>query len=337
MGKTWRFLVLTDSGVGDLVNSNDVVGIGPQDSDTVQANATEIVLTEAYQLHFEGTPSSLSADGLILQVPNPQGGPAHAGDIVAVLSGPNAGQYVQIAQALSPTAYLLQTPLPQGDYAVSISTGFVNETYSHNTIDTRGSTIAGDMVLIGNQVGTKVLDNTLEGGGQALLLQSSPTESPVQWGWSHSPVLGAVVAGNTLIDSTQGGVIDVQHGAAIKSDKGRVYLTATLSNNVIDWTAPFLAQQNKNGSAQPGTWLIGDNDSIDAGDLVLQSSGNEVLTPSGDATNAQIQVNAAVVNGQSLVNQTLPLPTVSPSVLKTSNSFTTPAQARPIESRTIRP
>lgn len=311
-GKTWRFLVLTDSGEGDLIDSNSVVGIGPQNSDTVQANASEIVLTEAYRLHFEGVPAALSADGLILQIPNPQGGAARPGDVVAILSGPDAGRYVTIAQPLSPTAYLLQSPLPQGTYAVSISTGFVNETYSRNVIDARGSTIAADLVLIGNQFGTRIVNNTLEGGGQALLLRATPTESPVQWGWSHSPAFGIVATGNTLVDSTQGAAIDVQHGSAIKSDQGRVYLTANFSNNVIEWSSAFLASQTQGGGKEPGTIAIGDNGSIDAGDLVLQSSGNALLVPTGYAPKGAIRVIAATVNGQKTADGTLPLPTVPP-------------------------
>ena len=168
-GKTWRFLVLTQYGTDDVVQNNTVVGIGPQDSDTVpSANAPEVLLTEAYRLHFEGIPSAISPDGRIVQISSAPGGAAEAGDVVSILSGPDAGQWRRIDQAISPTAYLLDSTLPSGSYAISISTGFVDETFEGNTIDSRGSTTAEDMVFAGNHFGLQVLDNTLIGGGTAL-------------------------------------------------------------------------------------------------------------------------------------------------------------------------
>ncbi len=96
-GKAWRFLALTDSGAGDVVANNLVTAIGPRDTDTSGANAAEVILTEAYSLHFEGMPTSITDNGQILQIPTPQGSAASTGDEVAILSGPDAGQYRRIS------------------------------------------------------------------------------------------------------------------------------------------------------------------------------------------------------------------------------------------------
>src|SRR5262249_11305117 len=94
-GKTWRFLVLTGSGANDRIEDNVVERLGPRDDDTIPpANCPEIILTEAYHLHFEGRPAAISADGRIVSLGQgqPQGYPAHVGAIVAVLAGNQPGQ-----------------------------------------------------------------------------------------------------------------------------------------------------------------------------------------------------------------------------------------------------
>jgi hypothetical protein len=315
-GKAWRFLVLTDSGVGDVVKNNVAVGVGPQDTDTTSANAAEVVLTEAYQIHFEGTPSAISADGRVLQINNAQGTPARAGDVVAILSGPDAGRWFRIAQAIGPDAFLMADPLPRGSYAISISTGFVNETYQNNTIDTRGSSVAADMVLLGNQFGTRVVGNQLLGGNQALLLSATPTEQPVLWGWSHSPAFGAVVSGNTITDAITAITLNVRHDVStIKSDAGRVYLTAAVVGNTIAWSPSFLAARAKatGTTADPTAITIGDPGALDPRELVAGLSRNELAVPAGDVPGPALLVNDGLVNGQTLVAQSLSLPTVPPA------------------------
>ena len=311
-GKTWRFLVLTQAGTNDLIQNNTVVGIGPQDSDTVPCeNTPEVILTEAYQIHFEGMPSAISLGGRIVQISNAPGGAAQAGDVVSILTGPEAGQWRRIAQAISPTAYLLDSPLPAGSYAISISTGFVNETFRENTVDSRGSTTAGDMVLAGNQFGAQVLNNHLLGGSTALLVAAYATESPVCWGWSHAPFLGATIAGNTIEDSVQGALLRVDHGPCIKcSDVGRVYLSGTLANNVGIWSDAFLARRTLAGAtSQPVALTIGDSTTADPAELVLSAQGNQVQGPASVVAGATMQVNAATINGQSMTDQGVVLPT----------------------------
>ncbi len=139
-GKTWRFLVLTQSGIGDVVQNNDVVGIGPMDTDTVpNPNAPEVILTEAYHLAYEGVPSSISDNGMVIQIESVLAGSVSAGDVLALLAGPDAGQWREISQVIDPTTFLLSSPVDPGTTAVSIATGFINESFVGNTVDTRGS------------------------------------------------------------------------------------------------------------------------------------------------------------------------------------------------------
>ena len=302
-GKTWRFLVLTVSGANDRVADNDVVGVGPRDDDTVPGdNAAEVVLTEAYGLHFEGRPASISADRRIVQVVGPPGGPARTGSVVAVVAGPDAGRYRRVAQALGPGTYRLDEPLPPGVEAVSIATGFVDETFRDNVLDLRGSKVAAGLVLVGDHFGTRVSGNTLKGGGEAIRLTAAPTEWPVSWGWSHAPALGVVVAGNTIEDAWRGATITVEHGPAVKSSKGRVYLTASLTGNTFRWTAPFLArlarEEAETSKATPRAWTIGDAGSLDPGELVVEVRGDRLERPDPSSRIAGIRAHAARINGR---------------------------------------
>lgn len=287
-GKTWRFLVLTQSGFRDRVEDNTVIGIGPRDDDSVPSpNATEIVLTEAYRLKFEGRPLAVSTDGRVLQIPEPQGGPAQAGDVVAILDGPAAGQWRRVTQALDARTYLLDSPLPAGTGAISIGAGLVGETFRGNTIDARGSTLAADMVLAGAHYGTQVVGNRLLGGRYALLARSGPSESPVAWGWSHTPQLGLVVRDNTMVDSAQGSVLGVEHAPAIQTNRGRVYFAATVTNNTFGSTPAFLVAH-----PAPTVLTVGEVGSLDPAELRLALGGSVAR---GSA--ATILVHAGLVNG----------------------------------------
>lgn len=313
-GKTWRFLVMTGSGVNDVVANNNVSDVGPRDADTVPSNnAPETILTEAYRLHFEGKPAAISADGLVLQIPTPQGDAARTGDVVAILGGPAAGRYRVIAQALDAKTYLLDSPLPAGDYPISIATGFVGETFRGNTVDDRGSTLANPLVLAGNHFGTKVLGNTLMGGDRALTVAATPTEQPVFYGWSHDPMFGLVIADNVLADAVKGGVLDVNHDASTKSNRGRVYLTASLTNNVVKWSSAFLGQQARvGGPGLPTAFVLGQAGGIDAGEMVLDQSGNRMDVPDGTQPGATVKVIAATINGQALADRGITLPVGPP-------------------------
>ena len=263
-------------------------GIGPREDDPTQhQNSPEVMLTEAYRLHFEGKPASISSDGRVLAIPNPQGGPASTGNSVAILSGPQAGQWRSIAQPLGPQAYLLDEPIARETDAVSIATGFVRETFEGNTVDCRGSGIAADLVLAGNLFGVKVVNNRLLGGGMAIRLLATPTEEPVHWGWSHAPFLGGLFEGNTLEDAPGGG-LGVEHGAGIKSSKGRVYMSLIFKDNTLRWT------KTAGSSGKPPRLEIGFPPSLDPKELVITESGTKIE----GASPRTAWVHAATINGK---------------------------------------
>ncbi len=298
-GKTWRFLVLAQRGAFDVVRDNDIGGgIGPREDDARQHdNAPEVILTEAYRLHFEGRPASISADGRVVAIPAPQGEPAGTGDVLAILSGPEAGQWRTIAQPLGPRAYLLDAPIARETDAVSIATGFVRETFEGNTVDCRGSRIAANFVLAGNHYGVRVVRNRFLGGGETIRLHASPTEQPVHWGWSHAPFLGGLFEGNTVEDAG-GGSLDVEHNDAIKSNRGRVYQTLTFKDNTFRWTGA--AREALAG--KPPRFGIGSPASLDPGELVVTEAGTRIE----GAPPGAVHVHAATVNGKAIRDAPLP-------------------------------
>jgi hypothetical protein len=288
-GKTWRFLVLTQRGANDLVKDNVVEGgVGPREDDARQhSNTPELILTEAYRLHFEGKPAAISTDGRVVVIPQPQGDEAGTGDALAILSGPQAGQWRTIAQRIGPRTYLLDEPIARETDAISIATGFVRETFEGNTVDCRGSGIAADFVLAGNHFGARVIGNHFLGGGESVRLMAAPTESPVHWGWSHAPFLGARFEGNTLEDA-RGGAIGVEHSSAIKANKGRVYMTLTMKDNTLRWS------RSPGPSSKPPNLMIGFPSSLDPGEFVILEEGTKI--EGADARAAW--VHAATINGK---------------------------------------
>jgi len=295
-GKVWRFLVLTESGSGDVIEENTVQGVGPRDGDPgPNRNSPEIVLTESYRLHFEGTPAATSADGRVVVIPAPQADQARTGDVVAILSGPAAGRWARVAQAIDARTYLLDEPLAIGDGAISIATGFVGETFRGNAIDARGGTVAAPLVLGGNHFGLKVLDNRILGGGESLKIVATPTESPAPWGWSHAPMFGLRIEGNVIEDAVRDSTLAVEHGERIKSTRGRLYLTATLRDNAFRWTAPGLAGRRKD---RPLGLTIGDSGSLDLHELVVAEQGTRAEVPPGTPAIEPVRAVAGWINGR---------------------------------------
>ena len=148
-------------------------------------NAHEVMLEEAVGSSFEGRPSSLSSDGRILAVPTNGGSePLSTGAVVSILStsSGNAGRYDTILQFLGQDAagqylYLMADPLPalpaaspsssppsSGGYVISISAGFVGDSFLHNTLHLQNMTAIG-MTVGGNSFGTIVEYNTIIAGG----------------------------------------------------------------------------------------------------------------------------------------------------------------------------
>jgi hypothetical protein len=169
-------------------------------------------------------------------------------------------------------------------------------------------------VLAGNHFGARVIKNHFLGGEFAFSLLAFPTETPVMWGWSHTPFLGGVIEGNILEDAEKGGVIGVQHdGRLIKTNQGRVYMTVKLNDNVVRWSDAFLSHAAETGSKQqlPPALTLGYAPSHDAGELKVSARGNRLEAPAGKETANPLLIHAAEFNSQRLLDRRLPLSNVA--------------------------
>jgi hypothetical protein len=309
-GKCWRFAELTQRGSGDRIEDNVVEDIGARDDDTIPwSNEPEIIITESYRLTYEGKLAALSADGRLLRTGSPQGEDASTGDMVSLLSGPAAGQFRKIAQVIDRTTYLVDAPVPKGTEMISISRGFVGESFERNRIDIRRGRKSTGFVLSGNHFGTRVVKNHVLGGDTSLSMTACPTEVPIHWGWSHAPVLGVVVSGNTFEDSERGARLDVEHNEHIKTNKGRTYMSLTVNDNLVRWTSPFLERLKRLGvTVPPAALTLGGSPSHDAGELIVKAAGNRLEAPRGAHSAGSLIVNAAEYNSHKLMNRKFSLP-----------------------------
>jgi hypothetical protein len=123
------------------------------------------------------------------------------------------------------------------------------------------------------------------------------------------PVLGATISGNTIEDTLGGGVLDVDHGPNTKSNIGRVYLSALLTDNTGVWTTDFVSQSASNGQLHALT--LGMAPSHDPGELLVAVAGNQVEGPAGVVSGATEFTAAATVGGQMVTDQGTELPTVA--------------------------
>ena len=106
-GITQRFLVMGNSdsgqGIGNTIEGNTIdggIGTPASGAPAGYTNNPEIILTETYQPRFEGAPSAVSPDRTIVQVPHLRGPAPRTGDVVSILTGPHAGEWRRIVQAL---------------------------------------------------------------------------------------------------------------------------------------------------------------------------------------------------------------------------------------------
>jgi F5/8 type C domain len=248
-GIAQRFLVFGNAdkgqGIGNRIENNTIDGgIGTPVNAAIPngyGNNPEIILLETYQPRFEGKPSAVSPDGFIVQVPYLRGPEARTGDVVSIVTGPYAGQWRMIAQALSPTRYLLADPLPPGDYVITIGRGFVDQTYRGNVIDVRGMSPNNiGVVISGNDWGSSIVGNTFL-GGMGLRIGAGSSEGSfvgpngAPWGWSRLPVLDLAIDGNLFGDASVW--LGVAHDQLYnKASAGRTYFTGDFSNNEIRWS-----------------------------------------------------------------------------------------------------
>jgi hypothetical protein len=310
-GKTWRFLVLTGRSSNDHIEENTIEGLGFRDDDTIPpSNEPEIILTEAYHLTYEGGLAALSSDGRLVRIHRPQGQPAATGDVVALLTGPAAGQYRRISQAIDPQTYLVDTPIPKATTAVSIEQGFVDETFRKNRIDMRAGRKSAGMVLVGNHYGTRIVENHILGGSNALRCGACPTETPAMWGWSHAPFLKSVIQDNIFEDNAGGTILGMEHSARdVKSNTGRTYMAIVLEGNLLRWTEPFLKRLafEEKKPVPPGL-ILGYVPSHDVGEFVVKAARNRLEATSGVSAAGSLLIHAAQYNGQKVQNRAFSLP-----------------------------
>lgn len=318
-GKLWRFFVATNSGRNMTVEGNVVEGVGEMDDDGVpRVNAPEVMLTESYRVDYEGL-ARPSADGRVLRIGERQGGPIRAGRFVALLTGPAAGTYRRVALPLDSAAILLDSPVPPGTDRVSIVDGFSGVRFAGNSVDVRGSSTSYGLVLPGNQFGTVVEGNRFFGGAQGLAASACASESPVHWGWSHAPAMGMVVRGNSFEDARESLALSVQHDPKhVKFNKGREYMSATVEDNVVRWTEPFLRKMaaeraEKRPDRRPLLGIVlGDPGSRDPRELKVAAARNTLDAPPGRHPGPSLLVRAAEWNGKPLLNEAFGLPATKP-------------------------
>jgi hypothetical protein len=129
------------------------------------------------------------------------------------------------------------------------------------------------------------------------------------WGWSHVPFFGGVTERNVIEDNDQCASFCVEHSAAIKTNKGRTYMSMQLRDNVVRWTEPFLSQRVRARTREPLPGLtIGSRPSADPNELLIEASGNGLDAPPGHRELAGLVVHAARFNGQKVVDRKFKLP-----------------------------
>jgi hypothetical protein len=166
------------------------------------------------------------------------------------------------------------------------------------------------MVLVGNHYGTRIIENHILGGANALRCSACPTETPVSWGWSHAPFFESYIRSNVFEDNTGGTILGVEHSARdVKSNQGRTYMTVVLEGNSLRWTEPFLKRQaSAEGKSVPPGLMLGYMPSHDAGEFVVRASDNCLEAPSGLSATSSLLIHAAEYNGQKMQGRTFSLP-----------------------------
>jgi hypothetical protein len=312
-GKTWRFVVFTGHGSHDIVENNHIEDVGSRDGDTVPwTSEPEVMLTESYRIRYEGVALKLSPDGRVLRTAPSQTNTARTGDVVSLLTGPAAGQYRTIVQPLDATTYLVDEPIPTGTTAVSISQGFVSETYRDNFVDLRGGQRSICLVLAGNHFGTQAIHNHFLGGIEGISDLAYATESPSIWGWTHVPSMGVTIKDNVIEDCETGALIGVFHSQYTKSNRGRTYQSVKLENNTIRWTSKFLAERRAQGKKEiPSAATLGYLPSLDPNELDIDAEGNHLEAPSLSSPVLSLWIRAANFNSKPILDRHFALPATS--------------------------
>ena len=335
-GITYGFLLFTGNSSDTIVRNNLVDGGIGRDVAVRPGgryNFPELILTEWYYPTYEGPAYVSSVSRRLLQVGTLRGAPGESGDIVAIVSGPSAGRWFRITQRIDPQTYLLDGDLPTGDYTISITRGFVNDVYEGNTIDTSSLTQSSSNAfqLAGTHVGTTIRNNLVI-GARPFSIAASPTQEawqgstpyPAPWGWSHSPIFDLKIEGNTfrdpvfwIPDASPAGASrtvaeatpSVEHGSIIRDNRGRLYLSGSLTDNQFIYSDALLA-----GTSGDFTSIrIGDAGTIDPSELRLTSLSGNTATTSDSFTQAGRKVTIQFESGGLPTQDLEPMPLPSGS------------------------
>ncbi len=311
-GKQWRLFCMNQFGDRVFVRDNRA-HVGMFDDDAIDnPNMPEILITESYRLYFEGRPKGITNGGRVVHVPYLQYGQARPGTVVSVISGEHAGAWRRIAQPISETAYLLEAPLPEGDYDIHIAHGFTDGAFERNEVDNRnGRSVV--ILLAGNHWNFKVMDNNLLGGGASILVDCCPTEQPSLWGYSHTVMFDVVCEGNLHLDSLGGTEIDVHSTEWAKTFAGRTYLTGAYRNNVFMWTPEALAamQGPRQVETPPKALRVGRRSFNVPEQMNLIVKGNVIALPEGVDPGQNYELRHGMINGEVIVERLGSLPPAS--------------------------
>ena len=189
------------------VEGNVIENIGEIEGDGVpRINAPEIMLTESYRLSYEGKAMAVLGrrPGARHRVACRGRSPARRRRLAAYRPGRRPVAAGRAAARPDDCAGRYRRSRTGREH-VSIARGFVNERFVGNRdrhpqqpdVDLHGASR-------GNHFGLGRREEPHDRRCAVVRLRGLPTESPVGWGWSHAPVLGAVVRGNIFEDSETG-------------------------------------------------------------------------------------------------------------------------------------
>ena len=242
-GVTYRFLLFgasdTGRGFNDVIQNNTVDGgIGRPTKDN--SNNPEIILTEQFQPRFEGD--------AVGDHPRPlrRSGPLHARpdshdrrcgrDPVGLAGRPVAADRPGVEpNPISPGQPPAFGQLPSRSPGAGSMTP-TRITRSTSTVPTRQRRPEPGRAAIS----TPRCSITHSWAPTAINISATPTEgafsgtNPPDWGWTHLPIFGVAIDGNTFQDA--GLSLNVNHSRYIKSNRGRVYFTGSFTNNAITWS-----------------------------------------------------------------------------------------------------
>ena len=221
------------------------------------------------------------------------------GDVVSLLKGPAAGQWRRIVQTIDPNTYLVDPPIPAGTEVVSISTGFVGEVFQENRIDIRGGRRSDGFCFRRQPFRDPGDQEPLLGGEQAFRMTACPTETPMMWGWTHAPFLGAVIEGNIIEDPSGEAFWDwsTTRGTSSRTKGGPTWRCRSMTT----WfggpsrsCSQRAAHEAKRAAGGLDPWAR--STPHDPGELVVVAEGNRLEAPPGRRVGPSLLIHAAEYN-----------------------------------------